>query len=67
MATTDSSTVCIFGEKSIDRKKCVLITFNTKLEEKVVTEVDYRVGFAFGCVNGKYAFFSNGPGCIMKV
>ncbi len=57
MATTDSSTVCVFGEKSIDRKKCVLITFNTKREEKVVAEVDVRLGCVLGCINGEYVFF----------
>ncbi len=57
MATTDSSTVCVFGEKSTNRKKCVLITFNTKREEKVVAEVDYRWDCAFGCVSGANVFF----------
>ncbi len=44
MSTFDSSTVCIFGENSKNRSKCALITFNAKCEEKVVVEIDYRLG-----------------------
>ncbi len=58
MATSDSSIVSVFGENSKNPKKCALITFNNKREEKVVVaEVDYRVGCALGCVNGECAFF----------
>ncbi len=57
MATTDSSTVCVFGENSENPQKCTLITFNTKREEKVVAEVANRLGCALGCVNGEYVFF----------
>ncbi len=47
-----------FGDQTEKNcKKCVLITFNTKREEKVVDEVDYRLGCALGCVNGECVFF----------
>ncbi len=52
-----SSTVCVFGENPKNPKKCTLITFNTKLEETLIAEVDYRWGCAVGCINGMFVLF----------
>ncbi len=49
----DSSTVCIFGESAKKPGRCTLITFNTKRQETVIAEVDYRMACSIGCVNCK--------------
>ncbi len=54
---TSDSTVCVFGENLKNQNKCTVMTFNTKREETVVAEVDYRIECAFGCVNGELVFF----------
>ncbi len=50
--------MCVFGENSKNSQNCALITLNTKHEETVVAEVDYRSRCAFGCVSGENVFIS---------
>ncbi len=54
--TFDRNTVYVFGGNSKNSQNCALIKINSKHEETVVAEVDYRRGCAFGCVSGKNVF-----------
>ncbi len=45
--------VCIFGSHLSKPNRYTLATFNTRHEEKIIAETDYRKYGAMACVDGK--------------
>ncbi len=55
-STDEDEFVCIFKRHLTKPHKFVLMTFNTRREEKIIAETDYRRYGAMACVDGKNVF-----------
>ncbi len=43
----------IFGEHPTKPNRCALMAFNTKREETLIAETDYRIFCSTACINGE--------------
>ncbi len=51
--TDDDECVVILGSHLSKPNRSTLMTFNTRREEKIIAEIDYRKDGAMACVDGK--------------
>ncbi len=52
-STDEDEFVCVFGSHLSKPNRYTLASFNTRREEKIIAETDYRKGGAMACVDGK--------------
>ncbi len=52
-STDEGEFVCIFGSHLTKPNRSSLVTFNTRLEAKLIAETDYRRYGVTACLNGK--------------
>ncbi len=56
-STDEDEFVCIFGSHLSKPNRSTLLTFNTRRQEKIIAETDYRKYGAMACVDGKKVIF----------
>ncbi len=51
----EDAKICVLGSHISDPNRCSVMIMNSKHEEKVVADTDYRVFEAVACLNGEFA------------
>ncbi len=49
----EDARICVFGSHVSDPNRCSVMIMNSKHEEMVVADTDYRAFGAVACVNGE--------------
>ncbi len=50
----EDARICVFGRHVSDSNRCSVMIMNSKHEEKVVADTDYRAFEAVACLNGEF-------------
>ncbi len=50
----EDAKICVFGRHVSDPNRCSVMIMNSKHEERVVADTDYRAFGAVACLNGEF-------------
>ncbi len=53
----EDARLCVFGRHISKADRCSVLILNSKREENVIAETDFREYVAVACLNGELAFF----------